>query len=90
VDDLDEDGAGDAICAHEREEGLDGGVFRGWVDARGEGEVGGVLPDVDVAVDEEGGGGLGESAERGECGGGRGEEEGAAVHGVGLYGELGE
>ena len=52
VNDLDEDGAEDIVGVHEVEELFDGGVFGGWLGSGGEGKSGGVLPDVDVGVDE--------------------------------------
>jgi hypothetical protein len=53
VDDLDEDGSGDAVGLHEFEELFDGGVFGGRMRAGSEGESWVVLPDVDVGVDED-------------------------------------
>ena len=52
VDDLDDDGAGDSVGLHQREQGFGGGVAFGDVGARGEGEGGVVLPDVDVGVED--------------------------------------
>ena len=81
MNDLDENGSGDAVGLHEAQEGFGGGIF-GWrVGAGSEGKGGIVLPDVDVGVDEQGAGGrcCGERADGGGCDG-CGDETAAVPH----------
>ena len=88
MDDLDEDGVGDAVGLHEGEEGFGRGVFGGWMRARRERELRVVLPDMDVGVDERGDARAGEEGGElcGGCCGCCGGKEAAAVrHGERVY-----
>jgi hypothetical protein len=78
VDDLDDDGAGDPVGAHQFEELFDCGIFGGRIGSGCERECGIVFPDVDVGVDE----GLRSLSEcrYGECCGGSSEEAAAGEH----------
>ncbi len=88
VDDLDEDGVGDAVGLHEGEERFGRGVFGGWMRAGRERELRVVLPDVDVRVDERGDARAGEEGGelcRGGCGCCGGKEAAAVRHGERVY-----